>query len=121
MAVVCVRKERESKLKDIYRSEIVFSIKSGHKIFAHATRAPAQMEIALTFPFGLPKKRGLREKRWSEIDDTQSRSNMWRALFGDEQIPLIEKNAVAKYAGMLDKYISRDLPIEKIVERVKKS
>jgi len=55
------------------------------------------------------------------IDDTQSRVNIWRTLFGDEQMPAIEVNAVEKYAGLLDKHLPPDFPVEKIIERVKKS
>lgn len=123
MSVLCVRKEKERIFTDVYHPEIFFSPKSSHKIFAHAG-VPVQTEILPTtralFAFLLSKKKRF-GKRIGEVDDTKSRANIWRALFGDEQMPSIEKNAVEKYAGMLDKYISPDLSIEKIVEKVRKS
>lgn len=55
------------------------------------------------------------------IDDTKSRVNIWKTLFGDEPMPVVEGNAVQKYAGMLDRYIPSNFEIEKVIKKVKKS
>lgn len=53
------------------------------------------------------------------IDDTISRATIWKTLFGDRPLPNIEENAVEKYAGSLDQYLSKDVPIDKIVRHAK--
>lgn len=60
----------------------------------------------------------LREK--PKVDDTLSRMNLWKTLFGEEEIPEIEKGAVEKYAGSLDKYLPPGFQLDEIIKKVRK-
>jgi hypothetical protein len=60
----------------------------------------------------------LREK--PKVDDTLSRMNLWKTLFGEEEMPEIEKGAVEKYAGSLDKYLPSGFQLDEIIKKVRK-
>lgn len=65
-----------------------------------------------------PKIETLRER--PKVDDTLSRMSLWKVLFGKEEMPEIEKGAVEKYAGALDKYLPSGFQFEEIVKKVRK-
>jgi hypothetical protein len=65
-----------------------------------------------------PKIDTLRER--PKVDDTLSRMSLWKVLFGKEDMPEIEKGAVEKYAGALDKYLPSGFQFDEIVKKVRK-
>lgn len=82
------------------RREIVFSSIDYSDLFKELMRIPT------------PKR--------FKLDDSESRLAIWRALFKDKPLPMIEEDAVEKYAGSLDKYLPHNVPIDKVIERAKK-
>jgi len=55
-----------------------------------------------------------------EIDDSESRRMIWQTLFPTEPMPKVEENAVEKYSGLLDKFLPENVPLDKVMQRVKR-
>ncbi len=51
--------------------------------------------------------------------DAICKSTTWEALFDDEPMPLVEENAVEKYAGSLDAYLPANIPVESVLKESK--
>jgi hypothetical protein len=54
-----------------------------------------------------------------EVDES-SRIAVWKALFSDSIMPTVEEGAVEKYAGSLDAYLPENVPLDKVINHVKK-
>jgi hypothetical protein len=69
-----------------------------------------------------PRNRPIRRieirKEKTRIDDTLSRTHIWKTLFGTEPMPEIEENAAEKYSGTLS--FPDDFDFDRILRKVRK-
>mgnify|MGYP001140502665 CR=1 FL=1 len=54
-----------------------------------------------------------------QIDDTESRKMIWQALFPTAPMPKVREHALEECCGLLDKFLPENVPIDKIIQRVK--
>ena len=120
MSLLIVRKKREEKLP-LFDYRRLFS-SCTLDMRPHVVPQFPKHEIVIPSidylePFGKFKKPPTRRV---SLDDSESRLAIWRALFKDRPLPMVEENAVEKYAGSLDKYLPENVPIDKIIRHAKK-
>lgn len=119
---VCAKRRTIFKPEDAYRPIMKFPKEHFHEIYVTPSHLELKraLRITLELCMALPKEKPL-EKQVKTVDDTKSRLSIWKALCGDDPMPIVEENAVEKYAGMLDNYLPQDFQVDNIIERVKKS
>jgi len=71
------------------------------------------VELKRVIPISKPVER-------PEIDDRESRKRIWQALFPTIPMPKVEENAVEKCCGLLDKFLPENVPIDRVMQRVKR-
>ena len=121
MSLVLTRKKREEDfpLFDYRRLFSGYGINIRCEVFPEFSKHDFVIcPIDYWEPFG--RLRVPPTPRRVSLDDSESRIAIWRALFKDDALPMIEKGVVKKYAGSLDRYLPENVPVDKIIRHAKK-